>query len=142
MKDLLKYTYLLDTKNIKKSIENLWDEYQEILGKKNLTWEDLNEARAILYFIGYLYPEKIALESLEKRIKFIKPSIGIDEFLLAIDGNDAKILKKYAKNKKFNKLKDLYLIVKGMKNRIKGRSYLDEKKFNEIFKKMKPKNYF
>jgi hypothetical protein len=142
MKDLLKYTYLLDTKNIEKSLENLWREYQEILGKKNLTWEELNEARSILYFIGYLYPEKIALESLEKRIKFIKPSISIDEFLLAIDGNDAKILKKYAKNKKFNKLKDFYLIVKGMKNRIKGKSYLDEKKFNEIFKKMKPKNYF
>jgi hypothetical protein len=142
MKDLLKYTYLLDLKNIKKSIENLWDEYQKILGKKNLTWEDLNEARAILYFIGYLYPEKIALESLEKRIKFVKPSIGIDEFLLAIDGSDAKILKKYAKNKKFIQLKDFYLIVKSMKNRVKGKSYLDEKKFNEIFKKLEPKNYF
>ncbi len=142
MKDLLKYTYLLDTKNIKKSIENLWDEYQKILGKKNLTWEELNEARAILYFIGYLYPEKIVWESLEKRIKFVKPSIGIDEFLLAIDGNDAKILKKYAKNRKFGQLKDFYLIAKGMKNRVKGKSYLDEKKFNEIFKKMKPKNYF
>ncbi len=142
MKDLLKYTYLLDTKNIKKGMDNLWVEYQEILEKKNLTWEELNEARAILYFIGYLYPEKFALESLEKRIKFIKPSIGIDEFLLAIDGNDAKILKKYAKNKEFIQLKDFYLIVKGVKNRIKGKSYLDEKKFNEIFKKMKPKNYF
>jgi hypothetical protein len=142
MKDLLKYTYLLDTKNIKKSIEKLWDEYQEILRKKNLTWEGLNEARAILYFIGYLYPEKFALESLEKRIKFIKPSISIDEFLSAIDGSDAKILKKYAKNRKFIQLKDFYLIVKGMKNRVKGKSYMDEKKFNEIFKKMKPKNYF
>jgi hypothetical protein len=142
MKDLLKYTYLLDTKNIKKSLEKLWGEYQEILGKKNLTWGELNEARAVLYFIGYLYPEKIVLESLEKRIKFVKPSIGIDEFLLAIDGNDAKILKKYAKNKKFIQLKNFYLIVKGIKNRVKGKSYLDEKKFNEIFKKMKPKNYF
>ena len=142
MKDLLKYTYLLDTKNIKKSLGNLWREYQKILGKKNLTWEELNEARAILYFIGYLYPEKIALESLEKRARLIKPSIGIDEFLSAIDGNDAKILKKYAKNKKFIQLKNFYLIVKGMKNRVKGKSYLDEKKFNEIFKKMKPKDYF
>jgi hypothetical protein len=142
MKNLLKYTYLLDTKNIKKNIEKLWDEYQEILGKKNLTWEELNEARAILYFIGYLYPERIALESIEKRINFIKPSISIDEFLSAIDGKDAKILRKYAKNKRFIQLKDFYLIVKGMKNRVKGKSYLDEKKFNEIFKKMKPKDYF
>jgi hypothetical protein len=142
MKDLLKYTYLLDVKKIDKSIERLWRIYQGILDNKKSTWEDLNEARAILYFIGYLYPEKIALESFEKRIKFIKPSIGIDKFLLAIDGNDTKILKKYAKNKRFNQLKDFYLIVKGIKNRVKGESYLDEKKFNEIFKKMKPKNYF
>lgn len=142
MKDLLKYTYLLDTENIKKSLDNLWREYQKILDDKKSTWEGLNEARVILYFIGYLYPEKIALESLEKRVKFIKPAIDIDEFLLAIDGNDAKILKKYTKNKKFSQLKEFYLIVKGMKNRVKGKSYLDEKKFNEIFKKMKPKNYF
>ena len=142
MKDLLKYTYLLDTENIKKSIENLWSRYQKILDDKKSTWEDLNEARAILYFIGYLYPEKFALESLEKRIKFVKPSISLDKFLSAIDRNDAKILKKYAKNKKFNQLKEFYLIVKDIKNRTKNGTYLDEGRFNKIYKKKKPKDYF
>lgn len=142
MKDLLKYTYLLDTKNIGKSIENLWGRYQEILDNKKSTWEDLNEARAILYFIGYLYPEKIALGVLEKRIKFVKPKIGLDEFLSAIDGNNARILEKYAKNKRFNQLKDFYLIAKDIKNRTKNGTYLDEKRFNKIYNKLKPKDYF
>src|SRR3990172_145331 len=123
MKDLLKYTYLLDMEKIDASIEKLWKRYQEILGNKKSDWEDLNEARAILYFIGYLYSEKIVLDSLEKRIKFVKPAINLDKFLLAIDRNDAKILKKYAKNKKFSQLKDFYLIVKDIKNRTKNGTY-------------------
>jgi hypothetical protein len=114
MKELLKYTYLLDTKKIKKSIERLWQRYQKILDNKKSSWEDLNEARAILYFLGYLYPEKIALGSLKNRIKYIKPKISLDKFLLVIDRNDKKILTKYKNNKKFNKLKEFYLIVKEM----------------------------
>lgn len=142
MKELLKYTYLLDTKGIKKRIEYLWKRYQRILGNKKSSFEDLNEARAILYFLGYLYPEKIALESLEKRIKYIKPGITLDKFLLAIDRNDKKILNKYKNNKKFNKLKEFYLIVKDIKNRVKNNTYLDEGRFNKLYSKLKPKNYF
>jgi len=142
MKNLLKYTYLLDTKNIKKNIENLWDRYQKIIDSKKSSWEDLNEARAILYFIGYLYPEKIALDSLEKRIEYIRPKIGLDEFLSAIDRKNIRILKKYRKNKRFNQLRDFYLIVKDIKNRTKNGTYLDEGRFNKIHNKLKPKNYF
>ena len=142
MKDLLKYTYLLDTENIKKSIKKLWNRYQKILDNRKSNWENLNEARAILYFVGYLYPEKIALDSLEKRIKFVKPSISLDKFLLAIDRDDIKILKKYAKNRRFNQLKGFYLIVKDIKNRTKNGTYLDEGRFNSIYKKLKPRNYF
>lgn len=142
MKDLLKYTYLLDIKNIENEIAYLWERYQKILNSKKLSWEDLNEARAILYFLGYLYPEKIALESLESRIKIIKPKISLDKFLLAIDGNDKKILKKYKDNEKFNKLEKFYLIVKNIKNKVKNNSYLDEQRFNKIHSKLKPKDYF
>ena len=142
MKDLLKYTYLLDITKMEKSIKKLWDRYQEILDDKKSTWEDLNEARAILYFIGYLYPEKIALDSLEKRIKYILPSIGLDEFLSVIDGKNTRILKKYAKNKIFIQLKDFYLIVKDIKNRTKNGTYLDEGRFNRIYNKLKPEDYF
>ncbi len=142
MKDLLKYTYLLDTKKIEESLEDLWKRYQRILGNKEPSWEELNEARAILYFIGYLYPEKIALESLEKRIRIIEPTISLDEFLLAIDRNDKEVLDKYKDNDKFNKLRDFYLIVKNIKNHTKYNTYLDEERFNEIYSKFKPKDHF
>ena len=142
MKNLLKYTYLLNTKEIEKSIERLWKRYQNILNNKKSSWKNLNEARTILYLLGYLYPEKIALESLEKRIQYIEPAISLDEFLSAIDENNIKILNKYKKNKKFNILKDFYLIIKRIKNRVKNNSYLDEERFNKIYFETKPKNYF
>lgn len=142
MINLLKHTYLLDLKAIKVDIERLWNRYQRIINNKNSSWNDLNEARAILYFLGHLYPEHLALESLERRIKFIKPKITLDKFFLIIDKNDVENLKKYAKNERFNKLKELYLIVKSVKNRVKNGVYLDEEKFNKAYAKRKPKNYF
>ena len=142
MKDLLKYTYLLNTDRMKKNIERLWERYQKILDNKKSSWEDLNEARAILYFLGYLYPEKIVLGSLESRIKYIKPIISLDKFLLAVDRGDETILRKYRNNKEFNKLKDFYLMVKDIKNRVKNNTYLDEGRFNEFYSKLKPKDYF
>lgn len=142
MKDLLKYTYLLNIEKIEQNIENLWNRYQKILKGRRSSWEDLNEARAILFFLGYLYPEKIALESLEKRVKFIKQKINLDDFLLVIDKDDKETLKKYKNNRKFNKLKEFYLIVKSIKNRVKNNTYLDEARFNKLYSKLKPKNYF
>lgn len=142
MKDLLKYTYLLDVKNIGESIDRLWQKYQGILNNEKSSWEDLNEGRAILYFLGYLFPEKIALESLENRIKYVKPVISLDKFLLVIDRNDKKFLDKYKNNKKFNKLKEFYLVIKNIKNRVKNNTYLDEERFNKIYSKLKPKGYF
>jgi len=142
MIELLKNVYLLDIKAIKNEIEHLWTRYQKIINNKKSSWEDLNEARAILYSLGRLYPEGIVSESLEKRVKYIKPRISLDNFLTAIDRNDAKIFKKYANNEKFNKLKELYLITKGIKNRVKNNIYLDEERFNDAYAKLEPKNYW
>jgi len=143
MLNLLKNTYLLNNKKIKLDIKRLWGKYQSILDNKNTTWEEINEARAILYFIGYLYPEKIALESLESRIKLIKPKITLDDFLLAIDSKDKKVLAKYKNNRKFNKLKEFYLIVKAIKNKVgQDGAYLDEATFNKKYNKLKPENYY
>ncbi len=142
MINLLKHTYLLDLSAIKGDIERLWKRYQKIIGDKKSSWEDLNEARATLYFLGHLYPEHLALESLERRIKFVKPKITLDKFFLIIDKNDVKNLKKYSKNEKFNKLKEFYLIVKSIKNRVKNGVYLDEERFNNVYSKLEPKNYF
>ncbi len=142
MIELLKSVYLLDTKAVKKEIERLWNRYQKIINNEKSSWKDLNEARAILYSLGRLYPETIVLESLERRVKYIKPKISLDDFLTAIDRNDEKILKKYGSNKKFNKLKELYLITKGIKNRVKNNIYLDEERFNDAYAKLEPKNYW
>ncbi len=142
MKDLLKETYLLDVKKMAKSIERLWQEYQIVLDSKNPSWEDANRARAIIFFLGYFYPEKIVSESLEKRVPLIRPAITIDKFLEAVDKKDGKILKKYAKNEKFHKLERFYLLAKKIKNRAKNGSYLDEERFNRLYSKLKPKGYF
>jgi hypothetical protein len=142
MTELLKYTYLLDVKGVRRSIELLWSKYQKILDNKKSSWEDLNEARAILYFIGYLYPEKIALQSLASRIKHVKPGISLDRFLRATDRNDRIVLGKYKNNDNFNKLKEIYLAVKDIKNRVKNNAYLDEERFNRLYSKLKPKDYF
>ncbi len=141
MIELLKNTYLLNTKEIERNIESLWERYQEILDKKS-SFEELSEARAILFLLGYLYPEKIALESLENRIKHLKPKISLDDFLLIIDQNDEKKLKRYEGDKKFNQLKEFYLIVKKIKNKTENHSYLDEDRFNEVYLKRQPKDYF
>lgn len=134
---------MLDIRGIKRSINNLWNEYQKILDNPKATWEDINRARAILYFLGCIFAEKIAVESLEKRIHFIKPKISLLDFLVAVDSS--KLLKKYKNNEKFQKLKNFYLAVKDIKMKIrkeKDGMYLDEKRFNKKYKKLKPKGYF
>ncbi len=143
MLSLLKNIYLLDNDKIKSDIERLWQRYQAILGRKNPCWQEANEARAILFFLGNIFVEKIALESLEKRVALIKPRISLDDFLLAIDSKDKKVLTKYKNNKKFDQLKEFYLIVKSIKNKVgSDGTYLNEATFNKIYNKLKPKNYF
>ena len=143
MQKLLKSVYMMDNKGIKKSTERLWNRYQSILNNRRTGWPEINEARAILYFLGYFFVEQIALTSLEKRLKFIKPKISFDEFLLAIDENNEMMMKKYEKNKKFQTLQEFYLLIKQIKNRInRDNSYLDEATFNKLYRNLKPKNYF
>lgn len=143
MIEILNNIYLLDNNGIRKGINKHYDQYQLIINKSKPTWKEINKARAILYVIGYLIPEVIALESLEKRVRFIKPKISIDKFLSAIDRKDKNILLKYENNREFNKLKEFYIIIKSVKNKVnKGRLYLDEDIFNKQFNKLKPKNYF
>jgi hypothetical protein len=143
--DLIKFTYLLDLEGIKRSINVLWVEYQKILDDPGASWDDVNRARAILYFLGNIFAEKISVESLERRIKFIKPEISLLNFLSAIDCDNPKVLKSYSDNSRFQAMKEFYLIVKDLKMRINkegDRLYLDEDRFNRKYKKLKPKNYF
>ena len=143
MLSLLKNVYLLDINSIKQDVERLWEEYQNILDKKEISWEEINKARAILYFLGHIFTEKIALESLIGRVNLIKPKILIDDFLAAIDSEDKIILNKYKNNEHFLKLKNFYLIVKSIKNRVnRDSTYLDEETFDEIYSRLRPKDYY
>jgi hypothetical protein len=140
---ILKYTYLLDNKSLAREIEWLWQKYLKILDRKQPLWPELNEARAILYLLGYYFPEVIAAESLKKRVKYINPKISLDRFLAAIDRNEKKILSRYSRNSRYKKLRDFYLITKSIKNRVRhDGSYLEEKTFNRLYRNAKPKNYF
>jgi len=130
MLDLLKYTYIFDIPKVKESIERLWNRYQGILDNKDSTKEDLYEARAILYCLGKFYSEEFALGAIERRIQYIKPEISFDKFLEMVDSDE-----KYSGyNKMFDELREFYLMVKGIKNREKNGSYLDEERFNRISK--------
>jgi len=136
MQLLLKDTYLLDAKNVEKDLIRLWKRYQYILNNPN--WEDLNEARAILYLTGRIYCEQIVPEAIRKRLNQLKKTISEIEFYTAIDSN-SKDLKTYRKDKLFSKLEKLYLIVKKYKNKeTSGQYYLDEERFIELYDQYRP----
>lgn len=143
MLEILKYTYLLDNKKLRVAVERYWRRYLKIIKKPRAGREEANEARAILYFLGYLFPEKIALESLARRMKQIKPKTDLNGFLKMIDAGEKKKLSKYKKNKNFQRLKEFYLIVKSIKNRVgQDNTYLAEASFNKFYDRLKPKGYF
>ena len=127
MRQLLKYTYLMDVEKVDEELEKLWVRYQEILAKPN--WESLNEARAILYSVGNIYCEKIAPEAIERRLHLLKKPISLVEFLSKVDGR-SKGLSALRKDSSFLQLEKFYLAVKKFKNKdIGGKYYIDEERF-------------
>gem|GEM_PF-1243676 len=138
MISLLKYTYLMQTGKIDQELSNLWTKYQKILNNPNATWDDINEARAILFTTGNIYLEQIASEAIEKRLKHLKEKFTILEFLSIIDSNSPK-LERLRECPKFKELETFYLIIKKHKNKYsKGKFYLDEEQFIEKHKKLNP----
>lgn len=136
MIDVLKYTYLLDVSKINKSLEDLWTKYEAILKKPN--WEDLNEARAILYFIGYIYCEQIAEEAIERRLHLLKKPLNLLDFYSLVDSQSSQI-NEYRKDPLFVKLEDYYNLIKKNKNRFTGgKFYMDEEKFIKLYNEYNP----
>ena len=136
MEKLLKYTYLMDIKNIAKELSNLWERYQYILNHPN--WEDLNEARAILYSVSYLYIEIVAPEAIERRLHLLKEPTSLLDFLALVDSKDKRLTSK-RKDKLFLTLEQYYLIIKKFKNKyVGGKNYLDEDKFIKLYNKFNP----
>jgi len=138
MISLIKYTYLMQIDKIDEELSNLWDKYQRILDNPDSTWEDINEARAILFMTGNIYLEKIAPEAIEKRLKFLKKEFRLIEFLHIIDSNSTN-LEELRKCPKFRELEIFYRIIKKYKNKYKnGKFYLDEERFIEKYNKLNP----
>ena len=49
MIELMKYTYLMEPEKVEAELEKLWNRYQTIINQENTTWEEMNEARPILF---------------------------------------------------------------------------------------------
>jgi hypothetical protein len=138
MIDLLKYTYLLENEKIKKELERLYDKYSEFIKKAQEMWEQLNEARAILYLTGNIYCEKIAVEAIERRLHLLKEKLSLVEFFDLIDKNSEKLIE-FRKDELFKKLEEFYRIIKEYKNKYsEGKYYLDEEKFIQLYNFLNP----
>lgn len=128
---LLKYTYLLNTDAIEKELNRLWNRYEKILANPN--WNDLNEARAILYLMGHLYCETIAPEAIERRLHLLKKPMGLLDFLTVVD-SQSEALTGLRKDSLFGTLEKFYILVKDFKNKWEGGTlYMDEEKFIELY---------
>jgi len=135
---LMRYTYLLKNDKIKEELENLWKKYLRILDNLKSSFEDINEARAILYLTGDLYCEKIAVEAIQRRIHLLKKPIQLNEFFHLIDSNSER-LEEMRNDELFRKLEEFYRIIKEYKNKYsEGKFYLDEDKFLELYDKLNP----
>jgi hypothetical protein len=138
MIDLMKYTYMMEPGKIEEELEILWNRYKDILDKKNPTWEEVNEARAILFLTGNIYCEKIAVEAIERRLHLLKNKLSLIEFFNLIDKNSEK-LSEMRKEELFEKLEKFYKIIKKYKNRYNdGKYYLDEEKFIQRYEETNP----
>lgn len=68
MIELMKYTYMIEPEKVEEELGRLWERYQSIIHKDAPSWEELNEARSMLYLTGHVYCEKIAVEAIERRL--------------------------------------------------------------------------
>jgi len=136
MEKLLKYTYLMDLKKIDLQLKRMWRRYQSIMDEPN--WDDINEARAILYLLGQIYCEKIAVEAIERRLHLLKSPISLLDFFSSID-SESEELEKLRRDDLFVTLENFYRIIKKFKNNfVGGKYYLDEEKFIKIYNKYNP----
>ncbi len=138
MIELVKYTYLLDAEKIKEELDKLWKRYKKIIETSDSNWKELNEARAILYLTGDVYCEKIAVEAIQRRLRLLKQPITLQEFFNLVDSNSEK-LNELRQDELFRKLEEFYKIIKEYKNKYeKGKFYLDEERFIELYNKLNP----
>jgi hypothetical protein len=133
---------MLDTEKIERELNNFWKKYGEIIEDKNATWEEMNEARAILFLTGQIYCEQIAIEAIKRRLHLLKEKITLLEFFDLID-KESNRLNNLRKDKLFSKLEIFYRIIKEFKNRYSGgKFYLNEEKFMKRYNQAIPEKEF
>lgn len=138
MIELMKYTYLLKNDKIKNELELLYQKYSGFLEKAEEIWQELNEARAILYLTGQVYCEQIAIDTIQRRLHLLKQPLQLSEFLHLVDSNSEK-LSELRQDELFAKLEEFYKIIKEYKNKYsKGKFYLNEEKFIEFYNLFNP----
>ena len=136
---LMKYTYLMEPEKVQEELNKLWNRYQSVINQANPNWEEINEARAILFLTGQIYCEKIAVEAIERRLHLLKVKLSLIEFLELIDKHSER-LKELRKDKLFDKLEKYYRVIKSYKNKhFKGKYYLEEERFLKKYEKANPK---
>ncbi|MBU0963404.1 MAG: hypothetical protein KKD48_05870, partial [Nanoarchaeota archaeon] len=76
----MNYTYMMEPEKVQNELSKLWDKYQLIINKNNPSWDEINEARSILYLTGNVFCEKIAVEAIERRLHLLKEKLSLIEF--------------------------------------------------------------
>lgn len=138
MIDLLKFTYLMDLKKIETQLDTYWTAYQNILNREDASWEDINEARAILFIVGQLYCEQIAVSAIERRLHLLSEKMTLGEFLLVCDSKQER-LNDLRKDPLFTELERFYSVIKRYKNKdVGGKYYHDEERFIEKYNSLNP----
>lgn len=134
----MKFTYLMDPEQVQEQLARLWNSYKEIINHPEPTWEQVNEARSILYFTGQIYCEKIAVEAIERRLHLLQDQLSLVDFFTLIDQNSER-LEQLRQDELFHKLERFYNIIKQYKNKyLCGQYYLEEEKFLEVYNRVKP----
>ena len=142
MIELMKYTYMMDPDRISEELDKLWGRYKAVIDSKDSTWEEINEARALLYLTGQIYCEKIAVEAIERRLHLLKEKFELVDFLNLID-TESDRLRELRSDEMFMLLEKFYRVIKKYKNRyISGKYYLEEEKFLEKYDSINPDKSF
>lgn len=81
MLQLMKYTYMMRPEKIEEELERLWEKYQDIIHKEHPTWEEMNEARSILFLTWHLYCEDIAVWAIQRRLHLLPEQPALTDFL-------------------------------------------------------------
>ena len=128
----------MEPQKIQAELAILWDKYQAIINQAEPSWEEVNEARAILFLTGQIFCEEVAVEAIARRLHLLKTPLTLIEFLELIDANSER-LEELRQDKLFDKLEQYYLATKGYKNKyVEGKYYLEEEKFIKIYERVNP----